>query len=640
MPIAVLNRISKSFGQRVLFENASLSIYRGQRVGLVGANGSGKSTLMRILLGEIIPEDGEATVRKGIRAGYLPQDPVFSDGNTVLDEAELAFAELHELAQRMREVEHQMAREQGDELERLLKRYQSLQQRFDVAGGHAWRHRVEATLLGVGLPQSMWGQDVATLSGGQRSRLALCKLLVQEPDLLLLDEPTNHLDLEAIEWLEEYLLEFSGAVLLISHDRYLLDRICSRIAWIHEGKISAYDGNYSDFIRQRELLELTQQRQFQRQQEEIAKTQEFIRRFKAGQRSKEAKGREKRLKRFLASDQVVGAVTQQRGIHLSFATDQRAGDQVLSVRELSKQYDGKKLWEKISFDVRRGERIGIIGPNGAGKTTLLETVLAMRDADEGRIRWGSNLQLGYYDQDLGDLDEEKTIIEEVMDGRGDMGLQAIRDVLGALLFSDDTVEKRIAVLSGGERARVRLAELLLDRPNVLLMDEPTNHLEIASREALEQTLKKFEGTIICVSHDRYFLKRICKRLFILQPPALVDFPGSYDEWQWKQQQEKKRRQEAPERPAEQRKSAPPSTQPKPTSSNKKNPYLRPFGRLTIEQLEQEIQQAEQGIIDCEMAFADPDTFRDAGKARELQQEYEQLKQRLKGLEEEYFSRDE
>ena len=638
MPIAVLNKISKSFGDRVLFQDASLNVYRGQRVGLVGANGSGKSTLMRILIGEIIAESGDASIRKTIRFGYLPQEPEFSPGNTVIDEAELAFQELHELAHRLRDAEHQMAHEQGDELDRTLKRYQTLVQQFDAAGGHAWRHRVEAILLGVGLPQAMWEQDVATLSGGQRSRLALGKLLVQEPDLLLLDEPTNHLDLEAIQWLEDYLIDFRGAVLIISHDRYLLDRICTRIAWVHDAHVSAYDGNYSDFIQQRELLELTQQRQFQRQQEEVEKTKEFIRRFSAGQRAREAKGREKRLKRFLASDQLVGSVQQQQTIHLSFSTDLRAGDQLLSVRELSKRYDDKQLWSNLMFDVRRGERIGIIGSNGSGKTTLLETLIGLRDADAGKIRWGTNLNIGYYDQDFGDLDEEKTVLDQVLDTRGEMGIQTVRDMLGAMLFSDDTVEKKIAVLSGGERARVRLAELLLDKPNVLLLDEPTNHLDIASREALEQTLLKFEGSLICVSHDRYFLKRICKRLMILKPPAMEDFPGNYEEWQWKQKHSaaESAKPAATAKPAAPVKPAAPATA---AAKKKDNPYLRLFGRLTTEQLEHEIAAAEDGIIDCEMAFADPDTFKDAGRARELQDEYEGLKQRLVQLEQEYFSRE-
>jgi len=644
VPIAVLSNIHKSFGQRVLFDGASLSIYRGQRIGLVGANGSGKSTLMRILLGEVPFESGDATIRKTVKAGYLPQEPVFPPGRSVIDEAELAFESLHQLAHRLRDLEHAMAEHAGEDLKKTLRNYQAVQQEFDAAGGHAWRHRVEATLLGVGLPQSAWEQDVSTLSGGQRSRLALTKLLVQEPDLLLLDEPTNHLDLEAIEWLESFLEAFSGAVLLISHDRYLLDRLCTRIAWVRNGGLKAYDGNYSDFIKQRDLHELTQQRAYGKQQEEIAKTEEFVRRFGAGQRSKEAKGREKRLKRFLASDQVLDAVQQQKSIHLSFSTDQRAGDQLLLVRDLSKNYDGKQLWQRIGFTVGRGERVGIIGPNGSGKTTLLESLIGLRDPDEGKVRWGTNLNIGYYDQDFGDLDEEKTVIDQVMTGRSDMGLQPIRDMLGAMLFSDWDVEKKIGILSGGEQARVRLAELLLDKPNVLLLDEPTNHLDIASREALEQTLLRFEGTIICVSHDRYFLKRICKRLMILRPPAMVDFPGNYEQWQWKQHQDvitaRQREVDEKARAAAKRPEVAPVSRPASSSGNKKNPYLRRFGRLTVEQLEHEIHATEQGILDCETAFADPDTFKDAGAAKEVQDEYEQLKQRLVQLEEEYFSREE
>jgi ATP-binding cassette subfamily F protein 3 len=347
----------------------------------------------------------------------------------------------------------------------------------------------------------------------------------------------------------------------------------------------------------------------------------------------------------MASDQMVGAVQGQKAMHLSFSTDQRAGDQLLQVRDLSKSYDGKQLWQRIAFEIRRGERVGIIGPNGSGKTTLLESLIGLRDADEGKIRWGTNLNIGYYDQDFGDLDEEKTVLEQVMSGRSDMGLQPIRDMLGTMLFSDWDVEKKIGILSGGEQARVRLAELLLDKPNVLVLDEPTNHLDIASREALEQTLQRFEGSILCVSHDRYFLKRICKRLMILRPPAMIDFPGNYEEWQWKQHQDQiaARQREAEARTAARKSEpAPAPRTPKPASSSnaKKNPYLRPFGRLTTQELEQQIHAAEQGILECEMAFAEPDTFKDAGKAKELQEEYDQFKHRLAQLEEEYFSREE
>ncbi len=633
MPIATLTNIEKTFGKRVMFDHLNLNVYRGERIGLIGANGSGKTTLFRTLAGEITPDAGVASIGRSVRMGYLTQDPAFDPANSVLDEAELAFAELHRLSHRLRDLEHEMAHLTGDELQRILDQYQTAQHEFDLAGGYAWHHRLEATLLGIGLDRNVWSQNVQTLSGGQRSRLALAKLLISEPDLLLLDEPTNHLDLAAIEWLERYLAEFRGAVVLISHDRYLLDRLATRIAWLSECRLNSYPGNYSAFVQQRELQELSQQRAFEKQQEDIEKQKEFIRRFGAGQRSKEAKGREKRLNRLLKSDAMIGEVASQKKIHLSLNTDQRAGDQVLSVRELSKAYDANVLWNNIGFNVVRGERIGIIGPNGSGKTTLLEVLLGRRDADAGDIRWGANLNIGYYDQRLEEFDPENTVLDEVAEGR-DNKEQELRDVLATLLFRGEDIYKPMGLLSGGERARVRLAQLLLDRPNVLVLDEPTNHLDIASCEALETTLRDFPGTILCVSHDRYFLDKSVSRLLVLQPPGVVDFDGNYSRWMEKLRADAR---PAPAQPA-------PAPKPKPAPNKKPakkadNPYLRPFGRLTLKELESQITDTEIAIAECQALFADPEVFKDSARARRLQTECEQLQHKLTQLEAEYFARE-
>ncbi len=529
MPIATLNSLTKSYGHKALFEKLSLSIYRGQRIGMIGANGSGKSTMLRILLGQTTPDDGVASIRDGITVGYLEQNPTFKAGNTVIDEAEEAFADLHQISHRMRDLEHEMAHVTGDELQKVLEKYERAQHEFEVGGGYDWRHRLEATLHGVGLTDSIWEQTVETLSGGQRSRLALAKVIISEPDILIMDEPTNHLDLTAVEWLEDYLVNYKGAVLLISHDRYLLDRLSTRIAWLHCAKLMTFDGNYSHFVEQRDLMELTQERAYEQQQKNIAKTEEFIRRFKAGQRSKEAKGREKRLDRLLESAAMIDAVRQEKVATISFTTQQRAGDRLLSVLDLTKSYGEIPLWDGLKFDMTRGERVGIIGPNGSGKTTLLETLVGRRQPDRGTVRWGSNLTVGYYDQNNSTLNENHTAFDEVMEGRG-LHPQVVRDMLGSLLLSGEQADKPIGVLSGGEKARVRLAQLLLDKPNVLVMDEPTNHLDIAACEALERTLADFPGTLLCVSHDRFFLNKIVTRLLVLQPPAVVDFEGNYSDW--------------------------------------------------------------------------------------------------------------
>jgi len=640
VPIVTLENIEKSFGQRVLFEHLDFWIDRGERVGLIGENGSGKTTLLRIIAGQILPDAGTRSLAKSIRLGYLPQDATFDSANSVMDEAELAFAQLHALSHRLRQIEHAMAEQSGQQLEKTLRQYQALQHEFELAGGYAWRHRLQATLQGVGLEPTTWEQNVQTLSGGQRSRLALAKLLLSEPDLLLLDEPTNHLDVSAIEWLENYLLQFSGAVLLISHDRFLLDRLATRIVWLTRRRLSSFPGNYSAFVQQREVQELSRQRAYEQQQQYIAKQQEFIRRFGAGQRARQAKGRHKRLKRLLSSDAMIEQVTAARQIHVRLHTDQRAGDRVLSVRELSKSYPGKQLWQDVHFQITRGQRVGIIGPNGSGKTTLLRVLIGQDDADAGDVQWGANLNIGYYDQRLDDFDPELTILEQVGRDRPHIKEKELRDTLAAMLFCGDDVHKPMGVLSGGERARVALAELLLDKPNVLLLDEPTNHLDIASCEALETALRGFEGTILCVSHDRYFLDKIIQRMLVLQPPKMIDFAGGYRAWLEKQNQ----MSASPAAPMAA--SSTTSRKPQPTTkpqaaagTPRDNPYKRPFGRLSLQQLEEQIHQTEKELAECQARFADAGHFRDPSRARALQEQFQALTQKLEQLEAEYFMRE-
>jgi ATP-binding cassette subfamily F protein 3 len=641
MSLVTLSDIEKSYGTRVLFDRLQFALERGERVGLIGANGAGKSTLFKIILNEVMPERGAVGVAKSLKIGLLDQDPVFDPANTVVDEAELAYAELHRLAHEMREMEHAMADATGPALEKVLDEYQHTQHEFDLAGGYVWHHKLEATLLGIGLDRPTWEQNVTTLSGGQRSRLALVKLLISEPDVMLLDEPTNHLDLAAIEWLEKYLLGYNGATLLISHDRYLLDRLATRIVWLTRSQLSSYPGNYSAFVSQREIAELSQQRAYEQQQADIEKQKEFIRRFGAGQRAREAKGREKRLNRLLVSDEMISSVATQKQLNLKLGVDRRAGDQVLQVRGLSKAYDQRPLWQDIELDVKRGERIGLIGPNGSGKTTLLETLLGRREPDAGKVKWGANLKIGYYDQKIDDFDPNSTVVDQVRSRvQRELKDQELRDALGALLFSGDDALKQISLLSGGERARVSLAILLLDKPNVLVLDEPTNHLDIASREALEQTLQNYDGTIFCVSHDRYFLDQVVQRLLILQPPGIVDFEGNYSGWM------KKQSQVASAAAAElvRSKSPPPKSNPKqPAKQTPKsatnNPYARPFGRLTTEELEKQIQQTEASITECQGIFSSSARFKDAAAKRKLENDYQKLQQRLKELEQEYFARE-
>jgi ATP-binding cassette subfamily F protein 3 len=644
MALATLDNLHKSFGDRVIFDGLNFAIERGERVGLIGDNGAGKTTLFKAITGEITVESGSVAVAKGAKVGHLAQDSVFDPANDVMDEAELAFAELHRLSHEMRALEHAMAEHLDEALEKTLKRYEVLQHEFESGGGYAWRHKLEATLLGVGLGPEHWEQNVTTLSGGQRSRLALAKLLINAPDLLLLDEPTNHLDLAAIDWLENWLLDFSGAVWLISHDRYLLDRLATRIVWLTRQQLNSYPGNYSHFVEQRQVQELTQQRHYEEQRADIEKQKEFIRRFGAGQRSKEAKGREKRLNRLLKSDAVMQAVEVSQKINLQLNTDQRAGDRLLTVRDLAKSYGPKVLWKDVKLDVGRGERIGIIGPNGSGKTTLLRVLQGQEQPDAGTVRWGSNLTIGYYDQQLGEFDPENSVLEELYVGRENRKEKELRDTLGALRFSGDSSDKLMGMLSGGERARVALAGLLLDKPNVLILDEPTNHLDVNSCEALENALSGFEGTILCVSHDRYFLDRVAKRLLVIEPPNVIDFDGGFTAWMAKKAQLAKEAAERAARPkGNNSKNNSSKPAPKPAvkrESNRNDPYSRPFGRLSLPDLEHTISETEIAIAECQEKMSDTKSARDAQRAKRLKQEYDSLSSKLEALEAEYYVRGE
>lgn len=666
MPLLQISNLEKSYGQRVLFQGLDFVINPGERVGLIGDNGAGKSTLFRILTGSEVAEGGTVTIPSGVKVGLLEQDPTFLTEDTVLDEAELAFKELHDLAHEMRELEHQMG-EPGADLDRVMERYTAVQHRYEEAGGYAWHHRLEATLLGVGLGRETWELKVPALSGGQRSRLALAKLLINRPDVLLLDEPTNHLDLAAIEWLENYLLGYEGASLIISHDRYLLDRLATRIVHLRERKFTSYPGNYSAFVQQKELADLTRQRQFEAQQRDIEKQSEYIRRFKAGQRARQAKGREKRLTRLLESGEVIQQAEGQKQIHLKFHTDVRAGDRVLRVKGLSKGFGGRALWQDIGFEVQRGERIGIIGPNGCGKSTLLRCLLGEMEADDGDITWGASLRIGYYDQRLGmsdigeegELEPDATVYDALGEGRT-LNDNQIRSILGMFLFRGDDVEKRLDMLSGGERARVRLAQLLADKPNVLILDEPTNHLDVASCAALERALAGFEGTVLCVSHDRYFLDQLAKRLLIIDPPVMEEFVpraaaegevalGAYSAWALREKQRASEAAAAERAKEERRKQSQPKATVPPkatvlpkataagrTKAGRDNPYARPFGRLSTEELEERIGQTELelGELQSELTGA----WKDAGRVRQLQGRVDELAKVLEQLNEEYYGR--
>jgi ATP-binding cassette subfamily F protein 3 len=527
-----LNDVHKSYGAQEVLRGATLQINPGEHVGLVGRNGAGKTTIFRLVDDEATPDRGEVVRARGLKLGLLSQHVHFEPGSTVHESALAAFGHLQQIEHQMHELEHRMA-DAGDDLKKVLARYSDLQHQFEREGGFEYSAKAESILQGLGFDRDTWLMETEKLSGGQTNRLGLARLLLAEPDVLLLDEPTNHLDVGAVEWLEEFLQTYASAFVIISHDRYFLDRACRRIIEIENGRATSYNGNYSAFLLEREERREAQQRAYDNQQRLIARTEEFIRRNLAGQKTKQAKSRRTMLQRLERIDAV--RADQASGDFRLQEID-RAGTHVLTVTDAAIGYPDKTLARDISLILRRGECLGVIGPNGSGKTTFVRTVLGQIPTLAGELRWGAKVQIGYYAQQLEDLDDRKEIIMElrrVAPANATAG--ELRSFLAKFLFVGDDVYKHVRDLSGGEKGRLSLAKLIYSRRNVLVLDEPTNHLDIPSREALEEALDAFEGTIITISHDRYFLDRVATQILALDDAGNVEhYHGDYTEYHdWK-----------------------------------------------------------------------------------------------------------
>src|SRR6266566_3416084 len=527
-----LSEVEKSFGAQDVLRGASLQINPGEHVGLVGRNGAGKTTIFRLVTQEETPDSGEVVRARGLKLGLLAQHVHFEAGSTVHESALAAFGRLQQIEHDMHELEHRMA-DAGDDLEKVLERYSDLQHEYEREGGFEYSAKAEAILQGLGFDRETWHMETEKLSGGQANRLGLARLLLAEPDVLLLDEPTNHLDVAAVEWLEEFLQTYESAFVIISHDRYFLDRACRRIIELENGRATSYVGNYSAFLLEREERREAQQRAYDNQQRLIAKTEEFIRRNLAGQKTKQAKSRRTMLQRLERVDAV--RADQSSGDFRLQEID-RSGTHVLTVKDAAVGYPDKTLARDISLILRRGECLGVIGPNGSGKTTFVRTVLGKLPPLSGEVRWGAKVQIGYYAQQLEDLDDRNEIIMElrrVAPANATAG--ELRSFLAKFLFVGDDVYKHVGDLSGGEKGRLSLAKLIYSRVNVLLLDEPTNHLDIPSREALEAALDAYEGTIITISHDRYFLDRVATQILALDGEGNAEhYNGDYTEYHdWK-----------------------------------------------------------------------------------------------------------
>jgi ATP-binding cassette subfamily F protein 3 len=524
----LLSDVEKSFGAQDVLRGASLQVNPGEHVGLVGRNGAGKTTIFRLVTQEETPDRGEVVRARGLKLGLLTQHVRFEAGATVHESALAAFGRLQRIEHEMHELEHRMA-DAGGELEKILERYSDLQHEYEREGGFEYSAKAEAILQGLGFPRETWQMETEKLSGGQQNRLGLACLLLSEPDVLLLDEPTNHLDVGAVEWLEEFLQTYSSAFVIISHDRYFLDRASRRIIEVEAGRATAYTGNYSDYLVEREEQREIQQRAYDNQQRLIAKTEEFIRRNLAGQKTKQAKSRRTMLQRL---DRVEAVRGDQASGDFRMQDIERAGTHVLTVTEAAIGYPDKMLAKDISLILRRGECLGVIGPNGSGKTTFVKTILGKLKALSGEVRWGSKVQVGYYAQQLEDLDDRNEIIMELRRVAPSSATAGeLRSFLAKFLFSGDDVYKHVRDLSGGEKGRLALAKLIYSGVNVLVLDEPTNHLDIPSREALEEALQAYEGTIITISHDRYFLDRVATQILALDGEGHAEhYNGDYTEY--------------------------------------------------------------------------------------------------------------
>ena len=522
------SNISKSFGSDTILENVSFHIEEHEKAAVVGINGAGKSTLLKIIIGELPADSGEVVVSKGKTIGYLAQHQDLESSRTIYEEVLEIKRPIIQMEERIRQLETQMKDAEGDALESMLSEYSRLNHQFELANGYAYKSEVTGVLKGLGFTEEEFTKPVNTLSGGQKTRVSLGRLLLSNPDIILLDEPTNHLDMESIAWLENYLINYSGSVIIVAHDRYFLNRVVKKIIELDRGHSQVYLGNYDEYSQKRAMIRQAQMKAYLNQQQEIRHQQEVIAKLKSFNREKSIKRAESREK-MLAKVEVLEKPTEVNdAMSITLEPRTESGNDVLTIRNLGKAFGSLNLFQHVDIDIRRGERIAVIGNNGAGKSTLLKIIMGMRPADAGEIRPGARVHVGYYDQEQQVLHPEKTIFEEIQDAYPDMDNTRVRSVLAAFLFTGDDVFKKISDLSGGERGRVSLAKLMLSEANFLILDEPTNHLDITSKEILEDALNHYTGTVLYVSHDRYFINKTATRILELTGQTFINYIGNYD----------------------------------------------------------------------------------------------------------------
>ena len=630
MILMTVQGVSKSFGIKSVLKDISLTLQQGARMGLIGVNGSGKSTLFRLIAGQMEPDEGPISLMRGTRVGMLTQEADIQSDLTVREELSRVFEPVREMERRLRALEEEMAQKHEDEaeLERLSREYARLTDRFEDAGGYEWPSRIQGVLAGLGFAKGREDQPASVLSGGEKTRLCLARLLLTQPDLLMLDEPTNHLDLSSIQWLEETLKKYRGTVLIISHDRYFMNSVCDCMAEISMRRLVQYEGNYDQFTVKRQADIERQIREYKLQQAEIARQQAIIQRYRMYNREKSIRAAESREKRLEKMERLERPVDEQH-VRFSFEARRRTGDDVLKVHGLAKGFEGRRLFENFDLHLRAGDRVAIIGPNGVGKSTLLNIIARKLKADAGEVEFGANVDLGYYEQHQTGLDPEKDVLNELWDAFPRLDLDRVRSVLALFLFTGDDVYKKISMLSGGEKGRVSLCKLMLKRDNLLLLDEPTNHLDMDSREVLEGALEDFDGTILTVSHDRYFINRVADRIIEMRPDGVKEYLGNYDDYL-----EKKRREEAGLEDA----AASGMTKTQLDKQRRKERLLRESKKALEKQLEAaeaRIAAAEKEIQDLETRMADPELYQRPDEARETARRHAELQAGMDALYEEW-----
>lgn len=621
MPVIQIQHLTKYFGATPLFKDVSFQLEPGEKVALVGANGTGKTTLLRCLAGLEDYDQGEIILSKGVRVSYLTQSMEEEALEQSLSEFMLEeYRDLIELRKEIKRLERLMAAEevftQEDKLNKVMKEYGAATERYESLEGYSFESKIKEVLYGLGFKEKDWERAMNTFSGGQKTRLHLARILLREPELLLLDEPTNYLDLHSVEWLEGFLKNFKGTLLVVSHDRYFLDHVVTRVLGLEDLTICSYTGNYSAFVLQKTLQQATQSKEYAKEQEKIRRLEEYIRRNKAGVNARQAKSREKQLAK-------LGAKTPPKERHsLSFSFQQayNSGEEVLTVKDLTLGYPGKVLAEKINFQIQRGERVGLIGANGSGKTTLIKAILG-EIPYQGMIKLGAGVKIGYFAQEHETLGRKGTVLEEIMSGSM-LTVQGARDLLARFQFKGDDVYKEVASLSGGEESRLLLAKLFLSGANFLILDEPTNHLDLYARQGLEDALAEYTGTLLFVTHDRYFLNRLADKIMELKDGKLIIYQGDYDYYRARKALEEAQKTAA----------KPPGKKEGPKA---KKVTKGPKPEALVKKLEEEIITAEEALAQLAQALGDSKVYNDPEQAKNLQQDYQELEERLQALYQEW-----